>query len=271
MNATHGAARVFNKTAGKVSMHPRLVIESVSYPTDEDFRNKPAYFAVLPVEELLLSSVAPVERTAESGPVKQTVQEGWSRVMAFPERLINPFFPPMLISARDRWHWSGKELEIFDDGIILDGAHRLASAATFGKPMLIPIVVVFGLSDEEERAVRQGISRESTEEASLDPLPRVDTSTPRLEIKDRWVLVEVESDPFIIPTGLGYAPGILARRRGAQQRQHILIGARSLALPLEEIRTARGSLIGVHIKVRKQSLARSAPYEILVDEDGNDS
>ena len=45
-------------------------------------------------------------------------------------------------------------------------------------------------------------------------------------MSDRWITLTVESEPFVVLTGRGYAPAILVRRNGAVQREHLLIGAK---------------------------------------------
>lgn len=86
------------------------------------------------------------------------------------------------------------------------------------------------------------------------------TNTQRIEIGTKWQSIEIISDPFIQPTALGYAPTVLIKDH-QDYVWHLLIGAKSLALPLEVIRKDEGSLIGSRVKIRKSSELSSSAYE----------
>ena len=93
-----------------------------------------------------------------------------------------------------------------------------------------------------------------------EPIVRIDTATQRLDVSDKWVEFLIESDPFVVPTALGYAPAILIKRTGDQPREHLLVGAKSLAHPLEALRGSHKTLVGRTVRVRKEAPTRAAPY-----------
>jgi hypothetical protein len=87
------------------------------------------------------------------------------------------------------------------------------------------------------------------------------TNTQRIEVGTAWKQFEIISEPFVQPTALGYAPTILIRDSKGFIG-YLLVGARSLARPLEERRSKVGSLIGLKIKVCKSGDSSAAPYLI---------
>lgn len=89
--------------------------------------------------------------------------------------------------------------------------------------------------------------------------PAVGTTSPRLEISDRNVRIKVMSDVFFIMTVRGYAPAILVETQDGFLH-HVIVGARSFAVALEDMRTAKGQIVDATLDVRKSGPEKTAQY-----------
>lgn len=178
-----------------------------------------------------------------------------------------PYLAPVVVSARNNWIVVEKGLAIFERGHLLDGARRLSVSVQTSPEVKLPVLVLLGLSADEEAESRAWFRpcQSETREGS-DPTfrERVGTDTPRLRVGEPWTDVMVASEPFVVPTTRGYAPAILVKRRSTTYREHLLIGARSISLPLEELRASVGELTGQHLSIRKTAAHQSAPYEVKI-------
>jgi len=85
----------------------------------------------------------------------------------------------------------------------------------------------------------------------------------RLVVGTDWVPIELVSDPFITVTYRGYAVAIDVRVISTQLEYTLLVGAKSLSDPLEQLRErAGGVLTGQRCAVRKSGVERTATYEM---------
>jgi hypothetical protein len=84
----------------------------------------------------------------------------------------------------------------------------------------------------------------------------------RLKVGTGWVELEILSDVGVIFTRRGYAPAIRVLRGEAPHL--LLVGAASLAAPLESIRGQQGRLTGLRIRTRKLREEQTSPYEVEV-------
>ena len=123
-------------------------------------------------------------------------------------------------------------------------------------------IVLFNLTNDEELKLRSQLVHSRTIVEIEEPDNRIDTVTPRLAVNNRWVEYTIESDPFVVPTARGYAPAILVRRSRATQREHLLIGASSIARALEEIRKKYITLKGQVVSVKKTGREKTATYAV---------
>ena len=258
-NDTHGSARVQAGFRGSVHLEPRLVVNALF---SEHLPNEA--LVVFAVDDLARFVLVPVRQPTSGCNLEQVTVEGWDRCLGIrPDPGPNAeFIPPLVISARAAWHSANGMVELFDRAYVLDGACRLEAAARNGTPKHIPAHVLFELTDAQELAIRSKLIGSNAATEIEEPICRIDTSTPRLEVRDRWVRFTIESDPFVVPTALGYSPAILVRRSGQAQREHVLIGARTIARPLESIRVECRTLIGQTVALRKTGREIQAPYEV---------
>ena len=87
-----------------------------------------------------------------------------------------------------------------------------------------------------------------------------DSSWIRFKVGTEWTEIVLKSEVGVVYTARGYAPALIVDRLGSEQI--FLIGAQSLARPIEEIRLRKGSLIGAHIEVHRLRPDDQSPYEI---------
>lgn len=268
---THGSVPLKPPFTGTVRLQPRLLLNAHLWPAPST-----AATATIPLADVPAAVIVPVNRNAANCRLPQATTDGWNRRLRPLPRPPTPppFFCPVLISARNAWHLRDHQLQIFDRGYVLDGACRLEAACHFQTPAFIPLIVLFGLTPTDELQLRSYITATTPETAPSSPNSdladsehdgtphRIGTNTPRLEVSHQWITLTFESEPFVVPTSLGYAPAVLARRYGANQRQHLLLGAKSLARPLEMLRRKVDGLTGQVVQLRKAGPERTAAYEL---------
>jgi hypothetical protein len=87
-----------------------------------------------------------------------------------------------------------------------------------------------------------------------------ESPTPRLSIDQIRRDLIVRGEVFVVPTRVGYAPAVHVETIDGSIH-HLLVGASSIALPLEKWRLQNGGkLDGVRFSIFKSSPARTAPY-----------
>lgn len=221
----------------------------------------------IPLQAVAAHVVVPVQEKMHRTILLQETSPAWDRHLVTQRELGLPLFSiPVLLSTRNRWHLDNDKAEIFDRAIVIDGAKRLEAAFAFPSIHDIPVAIVHGLNPDAELALRHQIHVNGTFQARLETRERVGTTAPRLSIEEDWVDIEIHSEPFVVPTSLGYSPAILVRRPTAHHSEHLLIGAKSLALELESLRRKHGTLSGARLSVRKQTSERKAPYLLRVQD-----
>lgn len=87
-----------------------------------------------------------------------------------------------------------------------------------------------------------------------------DQSELRLRVGTAWTALRIESEVGVVMTSRGYAPAVLVSREGFKHL--LLIGARSLSEPLEELRIKETHLVGLQVEIRKVRPESNAPYEL---------
>ena len=86
---------------------------------------------------------------------------------------------------------------------------------------------------------------------------------PFLKVGTGWVELKIISEPDVALTTFGYAPFLRVKEVTTDSEYGFYISAKSLALPLEELRKDNdGTFEGIQFRVRKESIARGAPYEV---------
>ncbi len=223
--------------------------------------------AKLPPSKLAAHVVVPVHQALDKTTLSQETAPLWDRQLVTDPKLGPPSFSSfILLSSRDRWRLREETVEIFDRSVVIDGARRLEAAYSYPSMGDIPVAVIFGLQSSSELSLRKQIQHSHATTTLLETRERFDTTAPRLSIGEKWVDVNLCSEPFVVPTKLGYSPAILVRRPAASHSEHILVGAKSLALELQSIRRAQGTLIGTRVLICKQGPEKTAPYLLQVQE-----
>jgi len=85
---------------------------------------------------------------------------------------------------------------------------------------------------------------------------------PHLRVAGEWIALEVLSDPFVRFANRRYLPAVEVEVLDTGQRLIWYVAAQSVASVLEGVRMARGSLIGLRIRVRREGSDQAAPYQI---------
>lgn len=207
----------------------------------------------------------PVARASRYCGLKERPTEGWPRVLpGSVTSAVDDAPAAIVVSASRAWHRADSAVEIVGDGVLIDGAVRLIQARLSGTSHL-PCLVVFGCSESDELRYHLQLNhREPIAAGDVGLWQQVGTNTERLVVSDQPVEVVIESDPFVVSTSLGYSPAILVRRTHQPIAQHLLLGARTLSLPLEEAREAVGTLVGLKVRLRKLGSERTSRYSIEV-------
>jgi hypothetical protein len=247
---------------GKSSAVPRLKFEGARCDNAILPGVRSAIAALYP-EELAANVIVPVQRIYDETKLRQMTEPTWDRHLVSHFEQGNPsFFPPLLLSSRDKWHLGEQFIEVFDRAVLIDGAKRLEAALQFQSKYLLPVIILFGLEPAAELQLRNHICSVNPTTYRVQERERCGTTAPRLKVREKWIDLEIQSDPFVVATARGYAPVIIVRRDNAPHAEHLMIGAASLAKELEGIRVKYGTLKDRRISVRKQGPDKTAPYDV---------
>ena len=83
----------------------------------------------------------------------------------------------------------------------------------------------------------------------------------RLKVGTGWTDLTLVSEVGVVNTRRGYVPAVEVER--GETRHLLLLGAASLADPLERIRLNRGGLLkNLKVRIRKTGEAAISPYEV---------
>ena len=249
-----------------VETEPRLTIPVIRCDNSVVPQTASA-LAKLSLHQLAANVVVPVRRRMHKSALLQETDPDWDRQLDADRDLGPPHFSaPLVLSSRNRWHIKGNVSEIFDRAVVIDGARRLEAAFAFLPTVDVPVIIVFGLTADAELALRHRLKDKHASPRRIDVRERIGTTAPRLSVDEHWIDVELCSDPFVTPTSLGYSPAILVRRPAVHHAEHLLIGAKSISKELELLRKRHGTLLGMHVSIRKQDPTRRAPYVLRVNE-----
>ncbi len=84
-----------------------------------------------------------------------------------------------------------------------------------------------------------------------------------ISVTTEAVILKIVSEPTVFLTFRGYAPVVEVRLDGdpAGETNFLYIAAKSLSEPLEELRRKNGGkFTGLHLRLRKESADKFAPY-----------
>ena len=252
-----------NPIRASIDAKPRLIF-SVMCCDNSILPQTKSAIATLSPASLAANVVVPVQRSTPRVKLVQETATDWDRLLVVDNDLGTPcFYSPLLLSSRNRWNIQDCTSEVFDRAVVIDGAKRLEAAFAFPPTGDIPVMIVCGLTPRAELSLRHRVQNGHAT-TLLEIRDRVDTTAPRLSVGEDWIEVKLCSDPFVVPTSLGYSPAILVRRPAAIHSEHLLIGAKSLARELETLRRKHGNLLGARIGIRKQGPKKTSPYLLQV-------
>ncbi len=255
-----GGVRRERPARGRIHLEAAIERRSVLLDDFPDFGTSAALTSVS-LQDLDRLCVAPVATETPDTVLRQRVVAGWDRSLRVDHQgEVARFWSPVVLSCRGAWSIQKKTVSAVDVAQILDGARRLELLLRSGQDLLVPVLVVGGLTEEDELTARQSL-RDGRVESQVEIRERVDTPLPRLVLSSEAVVMEVASDPYVVPTARGYTPAIDVVTVG-MKKHHILLGASSLAKPLEELRLRRGSLVGLVVEVFKTGDDRTSPFSV---------
>ena len=88
-------------------------------------------------------------------------------------------------------------------------------------------------------------------------------STSFLKVSTEWIELEIISEPDVVLTFKGYVPILQVREIRTDIEYRFYISAKSLAEPLEELRSNNGGIFkGIQFRVCKEGTDKMAKYEV---------
>jgi hypothetical protein len=88
------------------------------------------------------------------------------------------------------------------------------------------------------------------------------SSISSLKVSTEWVELQVLTDPFVVYRNEKYLPVVLVEESTSESKHILYVSAKSLAEFLESLRSTRGALVGLNIRIRKKGEEKFALYEI---------
>lgn len=252
---------------GSVQLTPfrKLSIVAVLDTCPDD----PAIIVRCPAEHMLSVLEVPTDTAVYDAQELNTVSwPGWKRALDKPftaakEATLRSKVP-LLVAGRGRWSRQGGHLAVFGRGLLIDGAFGLVSAVRRPRESDEGLLAVVWptMTDGEATRLREELTATDTLLHQRRCVRKPGTSRFRATMQPETL--ELLSDPWLAVTALGYSPAVEVRSVGQESIQHLLIGAKSLAKPLEQARQRFGTLCGLVATISKISDSRSAPYVVDV-------
>jgi hypothetical protein len=245
------------------SVLPKLTVQAFRFTSDAGRNTTSSFMTELSASDLAGLVVVPVERVIGKTKLDQRLTSEWDRqLIPFEDDEVDRLglLQPVIVSGRNGWVEHNDQIEVFEEAFVLDGARRLETLALYDPDCIVRVMVVLGLSIEEEIEARKFCEGGGESVTRVEFVDRFDSPTPRLVIGDWPVDLEILSDPFVVPTTHSYVPVLLVRRDEADQNEHVIVSARSLFFPLEDIRVRRGTLVGTRVRLFKDGDYKAAPY-----------
>ena len=232
------------------------------------------YFGTIASDQLPSITFLPMVSTTENPYLEERTQDGYQRepsqermerfadyVEANPDTMV----PPVVLSGRGRWTWEARSanrgaLCVYDAAAVIDGQHRIGGYSCLAKSGRLSREVDFILIPNLD------LASEKRYYVSLNAMQvgmaRTHTALSRLKVSTDWITVELLSEPFVVPSYLGYGVMVEVLELDSDRLYGIYVNAKSLASALEELREESGSLIGIRLRLKKDNPDRFAPYVI---------
>ncbi|MBL92273.1 MAG: hypothetical protein CMH56_10760 [Myxococcales bacterium] len=244
-------------------MEPILKVKAKSASIDVAGKKITAAMCTLSIADLKRFCEAPFGFEIEETEIPTIYREGWARKFLPFYRGLNELglLIPIIVSCSNGWFYRDDNVEIYGKATILDGARKLGEFTRNGNTdTQVPVFALSNLSEDEECEIRAMVSSPDGDGQKSIYKERFGTSTPRLVIGEHTISLEILSEPFVTRTAFGYVPCLLVRKEGVQEKHHLLIGARSIFTPLDEICQNNGRLSGTRLTIRKEGPEKTAKY-----------
>lgn len=241
---------------GSANIIPRLTIKAIG-----DESSAVGFVSPLEIANFLVAPVIQINRNSK---IRQEVRDGWDRIIKDIDfRNVSSGVKPLIVSAGNKWNLFNGEINIIETAYIIDGANYINYLISNGVCTNLPVLIIFNKTQAEELSLRYAVSDGSS--FSIHDLKnKVGTEAPRLKIDENWKCVTIKSDPFVIKTSMGYTAAINILEKTSNAIHHIIVGSKSISGELDFIRTKQGSLVGIELRIRKQSIDPKSPYEIEI-------
>jgi hypothetical protein len=247
--------KVGSPIQGKVNVHHRY-----EWPLLGQFTIAGCDYVVTSARaaELAASVEVPVSRlSGERLPLKESLDPLSDRDPLGSYADDEPSDPrrPILVSIGPNWKVGKDTIQVYDRARLIDGAFALLAQSRTDCHALVVGVVKLPRNQEKDFRRRSPNSDRRARREVMTPITDrlvVDTPAP--------CRVRIVSEPFVIPTGRGYAPAIWVEHVGV--RKYFICGAKSATEPLEVIRTTRGQLRGALIEIRRGDTSPTSVYLI---------
>ena len=265
LRAPSPAVSLGGTLAGGVRIAPGTVLrEAVPLAAER------SWSAIVSSRWLSHSTFAPQKCLSEHPHIRTRIGDGYqdepshAQIQTFAELIaLGPasVLPTAVVNARRRWLFDREQsaLHVYDSAAAIWGQEVLAAYgqawAASGIDRRVAVTVV-DVSQAEEKLLYETL-RGDRPQAQIPNVPRYS-----LKISTNPMDLEIQTEPFVVPGRRGYSPMVIVTEAGSDREHGLYVSAASLTLALEGIRERRGSLIGVRVRISRESSSPYAPYEV---------
>ena len=249
---------------GSVSIKAEYAIEACETLQDLKGSGNDAFTFQITAAELKDYVFAPVERAIGDTNLEQRVLDGWNKQLLPPNDGLDEItlWKPFIVSMRNEWLMIDEGIEIYGRVPLISGSRRLENVLTQSPKAKVRVLAIPGLSSRDEISLGAPLSYDSESLSRIEYVERFETMTERLQVDEQILTLEIRSEPFVMSTSWNFSPVILVKSQNADFEQHLIVGAKSLFFPLQDILQTRGCLKGAVISVYKDGPNKSAAYRV---------
>ncbi len=263
-NKQRGVKTAKEGLKGSVDIKAEHAIESCETLQDLNGSESEAFTFQITASELNRYVFAPVERVIGDTHLDQRVLAGWDKQLLPPNDGLDEItlWKPFIVSMRNEWLMIDKRIEIYGKVPLVSGSRRLENVLAESPESKVRVIAIPGLTEENEIILGAPVHFGAETSSRVEFVERFETMTERLQVDEEMLTLEIKSEPFVMSTSWNFSPVLLVRCENANFDQHLIVGARSLFFPLQDILQTRGSLKGAVISVYKDGPHKSAAYRV---------
>ena len=263
-NKPRGVKTAKEGLKGSVNIKAEHAIESCETLQDLNGSESEAFTFQITASELNRYVFAPVERVIGNTHLDQRVLAGWDKQLLPPNDGLDEItlWKPFIVSMRNEWLMIDKIIEIYGKVPLVSGSRRLENVLAESPESKVRVIAIPGLTEENEIILGAPVHFDAETSSRIEFVERFETMTERLQVDEEMLTLEIKSEPFVMSTSWNFSPVLLVRCENANFDQHLIVGARSLFFPLQDILQTRGSLKGAVISVYKDGPHKAAAYRV---------